>query len=64
TLVAGGSYADALLKLEGGSILGKTNGCVPPSSTPDNNDWIIDCESQKLVNPLILEAIGYMNELL
>uniref|UniRef100_UPI004057B7FE GLUG motif-containing protein n=1 Tax=Candidatus Electrothrix sp. TaxID=2170559 RepID=UPI004057B7FE len=64
TQVENGSYDEALFKLEGGSILLKTDGCVaPPLDEPNSDDWIISCESQELVYPLIMEAIGYMNEL-
>ena len=37
-------------------ILAKTDGCAH-SGAPDSNDWIVDCPSQALVYPLVLDAI-------
>ncbi|MCW5198326.1 FG-GAP repeat protein [Desulfobulbus sp. F4] len=53
--------ADALVQAQ--SILGKTDGCAT-SGTPDNNDWITDCASQKQVRPFIQEAIVYLNNMM
>ena len=57
-----GNYADALDKLQN-DILVKTDGCAN-SRSPDNNDWIINCSSQKLVYPLILKVIPNLRSLL
>jgi len=50
-----GLYTEALTILEN-DILEITNGCAE-AGQPDENDWIMDCEVQGLVYPLILEAI-------
>ena len=50
-----GLYAKALTILEN-DILERTNGCAEVSQ-PDENDWIMECEVQGIVYPLILEAI-------
>ncbi|MCI5137532.1 MAG: hypothetical protein D3922_03755, partial [Candidatus Electrothrix sp. AR1] len=62
TLVEGGLYDDALLKLEGGSILGKADGCAT-SGAPDNNDWIRDCASQEVLYDLLMQAIGCLEDM-
>ena len=49
-------YAEALLKLEGGSVLGKTKGCATVGA-PDNDDWIKDCASQATVYPLLQQTM-------
>ena len=59
-----GLYEDALNKLEH-DILAKMNGCVE-TGEPDKNDWIITCEEQSEIYPLIIETIenvkGLMNQ--
>ncbi len=57
-----GDYTNALNKLEK-DILLKTNGCAE-SGEPDKNDWIITCEQQNVVYPLIVETIGYVKNLM
>ncbi|MBU2496180.1 MAG: right-handed parallel beta-helix repeat-containing protein [Candidatus Omnitrophica bacterium] len=54
-------YQRALDKLEYG-ILTKMDGCAETAS-PDKNDWIIDCDAQKQVYPLIVEAIALLRTL-
>ncbi|MCK4792923.1 MAG: DUF1566 domain-containing protein [Desulfobacteraceae bacterium] len=54
-------YQRALDKLEYG-ILTKMDGCAETDS-PDKNDWIIDCDAQKQVYPLIVEAIALLRTL-
>jgi hypothetical protein len=44
-------------------VLKKTDGCANYGS-PENNDWIKDCESQDLVYPIIMEALELLSELL
>ena len=56
-----GLYEDALDKLQN-DILQKTDGCATESS-PDKNDWIITCENQAIVYPLILRAIELLERL-
>jgi hypothetical protein len=57
-----GRYEDALDKLSN-DILQKINGCAD-NGEPDKNDWIITCEAQNMVYPLIIEAMEYLEELL
>lgn len=61
TLADQGSYADALTQLQ--DTLGKTDGCVA-SGAPDKNDWLTDCDSQEQVQPLLQEAIEYLNSMM
>jgi len=56
-----GSYRGALYKLKK-DILKKTNGCVDIGK-PDRNDWIINCEEQDLVYPLVIQAIELLENL-
>jgi glucuronoarabinoxylan endo-1,4-beta-xylanase len=56
-----GNYDGSIAKLEE-DLLGKTNGCVEIGE-PDNNDWILDCESQAVVYPLIVELIDYLQNM-
>ena len=59
-----GRYEEALNKLQN-DILKKTNGCAE-TGRPDKNDWIITCEEQEQIYPLIIETIenvkGLMNQ--
>ena len=57
-----GLYQDALDKLVN-DILQKTNGCAD-TGQPDKNDWIITCEEQGLVYPLVIEAIELLENLI
>ena len=61
-MIQEGQYAQAYDKLVN-DVLGKTNGCVE-TGTPDKNDWIKTCEEQALAYPLVMEAIGYLENLL
>jgi hypothetical protein len=54
-------YQGALNKLEN-DILGKTDGCAE-TGEPDKNDWLITCEAQSEVYPLIVETIEYVRSL-
>jgi len=56
------NYATALGKLDN-DVLEHTDGCVE-SGGPDSNDWIITCEGQSQVYPLISEAMGYLQNLI
>jgi len=56
-----GAYQGALNKLEN-DILGKTDGCAETAS-PDKNDWIVNCPAQNQVYPLIIEAMGLLENL-
>ena len=51
-------YQGALNKLEN-DILAKTDGCAE-TGEPDKNDWIVTCEGQDEVYPLIVETIEYV----
>ena len=57
-----GDLQDALKKLQK-DLLKKTDGCAANGS-PDNNDWIEDCDAQAQVYQLILDAIALIEELL
>ncbi|MHC4110890.1 MAG: fibronectin type III domain-containing protein [Planctomycetota bacterium] len=61
-MIDGGLYKNALNKLEN-DILQKTNGCAQTGG-PDNNDWIITCEQQRQVYPLIIETIEHARSLM
>ena len=55
-----GNTAAALKKLQ--KILGLTDGCAA-SGVPDRNDWIVDCDNQRQVAPLIEESMGYLESI-
>jgi hypothetical protein len=57
-----GLYQDALNKLKN-DILQKTDGCAE-TGQPDKNDWILTCEDQEKVYPLVLRAIELLERLL
>lgn len=61
TDIEAGYYADAINKLTN-DVLQKTDGCAT-SGAPDKNDWIITCEAQNQIYPLIVEAINYLNQI-
>ena len=56
------NYVTAIGKLEN-DILERINGCIV-SGVPDNDDWIITCEGQGQVYPLISEARGHLQNLI
>jgi len=56
------NYTGALSKLQH-DILAKTNGCSEKGE-PDKNDWIITCEQQCEIYPLIIETIEYVRGLM
>jgi len=56
-----GLYEDALDKLEN-DILKKTDGCVE-TGAPDATDWILTCEDQTEVYPLVTRAIELLQRL-
>jgi len=56
-----GFFEDALSKLEN-DILPKTDGCAV-SGAPDRNDWLVTCEAQGLVYPLVVDAINLLQGL-
>jgi len=60
-MIAEGSYEDALSKLEH-DILKKTDGC-DETGAPDKNDWILMCEDQADVYPLVTRAIELLQRL-
>jgi hypothetical protein len=39
-----------------------SHGCAT-SGSPDKNDWIRDCESQDQIYPIVMEAIGYLEQM-
>jgi hypothetical protein len=56
-----GEYGEAVVKLTY-DVLGKMDGCAA-SGAIDQNDWLVTCEAQAQVYPLIVEAIGYLSGL-
>ena len=56
-----GLYQEALEKMVG-DILPKTNGCAE-GGVPDQNDWIVDCEAQNQVYPLVIKVIELLGSL-
>ncbi len=50
-----GRYEEALNKLQN-DVLAKMNGCAE-TGEPDKNDWIITCEGQSVLYPLVIETI-------
>jgi len=57
-----GLYEDALNKLEN-DILGKMDGCSE-TGKPDKNDWIITCEEQAAIYPLVMDTIEHVRALM
>jgi hypothetical protein len=57
-----GIYAGALSKLEN-DILPKTDGCVEKGE-PDKSDWVITCEEQEQIYPLVIETIEHVRSLI
>ncbi|GAG20988.1 unnamed protein product, partial [marine sediment metagenome] len=55
-------YEEALNKLQN-DILQKTDGCAE-TGEPDKNDWIITCEEQGELYPLIIETIENVRNLM
>jgi len=61
-MIDDGRYRAALNKLQN-DILAKTDGCAE-AGEPDKNDWLITCEGQDEVYPLIMETIEYVTGLM
>ncbi|MHC4125852.1 MAG: GLUG motif-containing protein, partial [Planctomycetota bacterium] len=61
-MIEAGNYQAALKKLKN-DILKKTDGCAN-SGEPDKNDWIVTCEQQGRIYPLIMETIEYVKSLI
>ncbi|MHC4544599.1 MAG: TolC family protein [Planctomycetota bacterium] len=57
-----GLYEDALSMLEN-DILQKTNGCAE-TGQPDKNDWIVTCEEQNKLYPIVIETIERVNSII
>ena len=57
-----GLYEDALRKLEH-DILAKMDGCSE-TGEPDKNDWIITCEDQAVIYPLVKDTIEHVRSLM
>jgi glucuronoarabinoxylan endo-1,4-beta-xylanase len=56
-----GNYDGAINKLEN-DLLAKTDGCVE-TGHPDKNDWLLDCDTQAAIYPLIVELIEYLQNM-
>ena len=61
-MIDSGNFTGALNKLEN-DILPKTDGCGE-TGEPDKSDWIITCEAQGEIYPLIIETIEYVKSLM
>jgi len=61
-MIDSGNFTSALNKLEN-DILQKTDGCGE-TGEPDKSDWIITCEEQAVVYPLIIETIEHVRSLI
>ena len=57
--IENGLYDEAADKLIN-DLAKKTNGCAEVGA-PDKNDWLIDCQAQDEVYPLIMRAIDFLN---
>ena len=55
-------YHDALKKLEN-DILRKMDGCALTGDV-DKNDWIIDCDAQGAVYPLVVDLIDLLQQMI
>ncbi|MHC4394231.1 MAG: PKD domain-containing protein [Planctomycetota bacterium] len=61
-MIGDGRYENAVGKLIN-DVVEHTDGCADIGE-PDSNDWIITCDGQNQVYPLIMEAIGYLQNLI
>jgi hypothetical protein len=61
-MIDSGAYGAALDKLRN-DLLKKTDGCAERGA-PDKNDWIVTCEAQQQVYPLVVQAIELLQELI
>ena len=61
-MIGKNSYDTALSKLQNDVIM-RTDGCAN-SNEADSNDWIMTCDGQSQVYPLIINAIGYLQNLI
>jgi hypothetical protein len=61
-MIADGRYENAAGKLIN-DVIERTNGCAI-GGEPDSDDWIITCEGQNEVYPLVMEALGYLQNLI
>jgi hypothetical protein len=60
--VSGTYDPDTLDELRNG-IGGKTDGC-DDGWAPDQNDWIVDCDSQQIISTLVQQAADYLEAIL
>ncbi len=62
-LIDQGLYQDALDKLRN-DVLGKTDGCAASSpGAPDKNDWLVTCDAQNQIYPIVMNAIYLLENL-
>jgi hypothetical protein len=61
-MIESGNYVTAMGKLNN-DIIKHTNGCAA-AGEPDSDDWILTCEGQNQVYPLIAEAIEFLQNLI
>lgn len=60
-LIEAGLYQNAMTKLQN-DLLPKMDGCIL-TGRPDRNDWMVTCEAQQKLYPLIWEAIQLLQSL-
>ena len=58
-----GTYDPETLDELRNGIGGKTDGC-DDGWAPDQNDWIVDCDSQQMISTLIQQAADYLEAIL
>jgi hypothetical protein len=61
-IIEKGNYKTVIGKLQN-DIIEHTDGCAN-SGQPDSNDWILTCDGQGQVYPLITEAIEHLQNLI
>ncbi len=61
-MVQQGQFNDAYGQMKN-DIIKKTDGCAA-TGAPDNNDWVKDCSAQNEFYPLLMDALGLLEDLL
>ena len=61
-MVNTGNYSDARTKLNN-DVAQRTNGCADIGN-PDSNDWILTCEGQNQIYPLVTQAMSLLEHLI
>jgi parallel beta-helix repeat protein len=61
-IIGQGNYATAIGKLQN-DVIERTDGCTTVGS-PDSDDWILTCEGQSQVYPLVIDAMEHLQNLI